>query len=57
MGGGKPEKIEEQIPTKEVQITCIMFFLQRLADERKERQVVGGEKWIQDKLFLLFCMG
>lgn len=40
MGEGKPQKIK--VSNREVQITCIVYFLQSLAHERKENTVAAG---------------
>ena len=56
MGGGKPQKIEEWITSEAAQITCILYFLHRLAPERKEKTTAGGEKWLgtEQAVLILF---
>ena len=56
MGGGKPQKIEEWITSEAAQITCILYFLHRLAPERKEKTVAGGEEWLgkEQAILILF---
>ena len=35
------------------QITCILYFLHRLAPERKEKTVAGGEEWLRTEQVVL----
>ena len=35
------------------QITCILYFLHRLAPERKEKTVAGGEEWLRTEQAVL----
>ena len=35
------------------QITCILYFFHRLAPERKEKTVAGGEEWLRTEQAVL----